>query len=63
MVSTTPFTVVERDDLSPVCPYCEAELAEVYSRKRGTPMVQGRSLVFFCPTCRKILGFGQERMI
>jgi uncharacterized protein with PIN domain len=62
VAATKPFDVVERDDLNPVCPHCEAELAEVYVRKRGVPLIQGRSVLFFCPTCRKVLGIGQERV-
>ena len=60
---TTPFTVVYREDLTPVCPYCEREISEVYARKRGFPLGEGRSIMFFCPHCRKVLGFGKERMI
>lgn len=63
MTQTAPFNVVEREDLTPICPHCEAHLAEIYSRRRGVPIGQGRSVLFFCPSCRKVLGFGQERMI
>lgn len=55
-----PFTVTVRDDLVPVCPHCEGELPEVHVRRRGIPLWQGRTVVFFCPHCRKVLGFGQE---
>lgn len=56
------FTVVERPDLLPLCPHCGRELAEVYSRARGFPLMQGRTHVYFCPHCRKILGFARERV-
>lgn len=62
-MSDLPWTIVKRDDLRPICPHCESDLPEVYSRVQGTAFVTGRSLVFFCPHCRKVLGFGQERMI
>jgi hypothetical protein len=61
--ATAPFTVVYRDDLTAVCPYCEHEITEVYARKRGFPLGEGRTVMFFCPHCRKVLGFGKERMI
>ena len=60
---TTPFDVVERNDLNPLCPHCGKELAEIYARKHGVPLIQGRSVLFFCPSCLKVLGFGQERAI
>lgn len=58
-----PFTVVKREDLSPICPHCGQELTEVYMRARGVPFIQGTNVVFFCPHCRKVLGFGHGRMI
>ena len=57
------FTLVKREDLAPLCPHCEKELAEVYTRSKGFPLVQGTNVVYFCPHCRKVLGFGQSRMI
>ena len=45
------------------CPHCGAELSEVYAREKGVPFVQGCNVVYFCPHCRKVLGFGQGRMI
>ena len=58
-----PFAIVKREDLVPLCPHCEEELTEVYTRAKGVPIVQGRNVVYFCPHCRKVLGFGQGRMI
>ncbi len=58
-----PFNVVRRDDLVPLCPHCEAGLAEVYTRTKGTGFVEGKNAVYFCPHCLKVLGFGQSRMI
>lgn len=51
-----------RDDLTPVCPYCGSELPALHATKRGAPLFQGRTIVFFCPGCRKVLGVGQERV-
>ena len=36
---------------------------EVYSRAKGVPLGQGRTLMYFCPHCLKVLGFAQGRMI
>ena len=58
-----PLDFVKRDDLSPLCPHCTAKLTEVYTRSKGAPFIQGSNVVYFCPHCRKVLGFGQGRMI
>jgi hypothetical protein len=58
-----PFTIVKREDLTPLCPHCEKELTEVYVKTRGFPLVQGKSSLYFCPHCRKTLGFSQSRMV
>jgi len=39
------------------------ELTEVYTRAKGVPLIQGTNVVYFCPHCQKVLGFGQGRMI
>lgn len=65
-MATTPdkyFAIVKRDDLAPICPHCETELREVYKKSKGAGFVVGRNVVYFCPHCRKVLGFGQGRMI
>ena len=58
-----PFSVVKRDDLVPRCPHCAQELAEVYMRTKGSGFVEGKNVMYFCPHCHKVLGFGQSRMI
>jgi len=62
-MTDTPFNVVKRDDLIPLCPHCERELPEVYIRTKGMGFVEGKNVLYFCPSCRKVLGFGQSRMI
>ena len=62
-MTTKPFAIVKREDLSPLCPHCLEELAEVYVKSKGIPLVQGQNVVYFCPHCRKVLGFGQGRMV
>ncbi|MEX1279923.1 MAG: hypothetical protein AB1Z55_04320 [Acidimicrobiia bacterium] len=57
---TQPSTVVLRDDLAPICPHCEAEVPEIYARRPKGPFGVGRGFVFFCPHCRKVMGFGAQ---
>jgi uncharacterized protein with PIN domain len=47
-------TVEPREDVQPVCPFCQAELHTVWMRElRG---VLGKRCVYFCSHCRKVLG-------
>lgn len=55
--------LTERDDVLPKCPYCQTDLKEVYVRKQGIGIIVSRCSVFFCPTCHKVLGFGESRMM
>jgi hypothetical protein len=58
-----PFALVDRPDLVPVCPHCTSNLHEVYRKGSGVALGQGRTTVYFCSKCRKVLGFAQGRMI
>ena len=58
-----PLNVVKRNDLMPVCGHCKKELDEVFTKTKGTGFVEGKNVLYFCPHCRKVLGFGQSRMI
>jgi len=62
-VSTTkaPWALIDRDDVTPVCPHCEKDLDVVFRRGTGVPLGQGRTLVYFCSHCHKTLGFAQGR--
>jgi hypothetical protein len=62
-MNSPDLVITERDDLLPKCPHCEAELHEVYIRKQGIGIVFARSSILFCPACRKVLGFGESRMM
>jgi len=62
-MADVPFAVVKRDDLVPKCPSCESDLAEVYMKSKSTGFIEGRNVMYFCPHCLKVLGFGQSRMI
>ena len=55
-----PCAVVRREDLVPACPHCGADIPEIYARKPRGPFGVGRGFVFFCPHCRKVLGFGTQ---
>ena len=55
-----PCAVVKREDLVPLCPHCEEEVPEIYMRKPSGSFGIGRGFVFFCPHCRKVMGFGTQ---
>jgi hypothetical protein len=57
-----PFAVVDRRDLAPLCPHCDEQLNEVYAKGRGFPLGQGRTMIYFCPHCLKVLGLAQGRV-
>jgi hypothetical protein len=63
--STTdsPIAFVDRPDLTPRCPRCHAELHEIYRKGTGAAFIEGRTFVFFCPSCLEVLGMAQGRMI
>ena len=56
------FTLTKREDISPKCPHCEEELGEVYYKAKGFPIFTGKNVMYFCPSCQKVLGFAQSRM-
>ena len=58
-----PLKVTKRNDLAALCCHCEKELTEVYSKTKGPGFVVGKDVMYFCPHCRKVLGFAQSRMI
>ncbi len=56
------FRVTIREDIAPLCPFCEQELEEVYAKTKGWGLLTGKNVIYFCPHCLKVLGFGQSRM-
>jgi hypothetical protein len=56
------FKLTAKDDMAPKCPYCEKALDEVYYKTKGLGLITGKNLVYFCPSCLKVLGFAQSRM-
>ena len=62
-INVKPLNIVKRNDLAPRCGHCEKELSEVYAKTKGSGFVVGKDVLYFCPHCRKVLGFAQSRMI
>ena len=48
-----------RDDVKPVCPYCEEEIDRVCMQEAMG--VLGKRYIYFCPNCRKILGMSHRK--
>ncbi len=57
-----PWAIIDREDVAPVCPFCDEKLTEVYRRGLGVALGQGRTLVYLCPSCHRVLGFAQGRV-
>ncbi len=49
----------KRDDVIPVCPYCQADLGVVWYRELTGTL--GRRYIYFCPSCRKVLGVSHRK--
>ena len=51
--------VREPGELYPLCPFCDAEVREVYKREvRG---LFGRRYMYYCSSCRKVLGITHRK--
>ena len=62
-MNTDKLEFEEKNDLNPVCPHCQVELKTIYYRSKGLGFIEGKNIVYLCSSCRKVLGFGQSRMI
>ena len=62
-MNQTDLKFTKREDISPVCPHCGQWLNEVYVKTRGLGFMEGKNVLYFCPFCSKVLGFGQSRMM
>ena len=62
-MASKSFKVVEREDVTPLCPHCSNELYEVHRKSVGVALIVGTTLIYFCPHCRKVLGMGHSRMV
>ena len=49
----------ERQDVTPVCPHCDAELWRVWFQP--ITGVLGRRYLYFCPECRAALGVSHRK--
>jgi uncharacterized protein with PIN domain len=52
-------SLVQRDDVTPICPYCEVELHDVSFQELSGFL--GRRYVYFCPQCHKVLGLSHRK--
>ena len=55
------FTLTKRNDIPPKCPHCEEELGEVFYQTKGLGFFTGRNVIYYCPSCHKVLGLAQNR--
>ncbi|MFO7733025.1 MAG: hypothetical protein R6X21_05175 [Candidatus Aminicenantes bacterium] len=51
--------VEERNDITPVCPHCQAQLTSIQCRQLSGTF--GKRYVYFCPSCRKVLGVSHRK--
>ena len=49
----------EKENITPLCPHCSSELQTVWVRKLKA--VFGKRYVYFCPSCRKVLGLSHRK--
>ncbi len=49
----------ERNDVTPICPHCEAPLDRLHCRRLMS--VFGKRYIYFCPHCRKTLGVSHRK--
>lgn len=48
-----------REDMRPVCPHCSTEIRTLFYRKLGGLI--GKRYIYFCSTCRKVLGISHRK--
>lgn len=51
--------LAHKQDVAPLCPHCERELASVWFRELKGFL--GRRYVYFCSECRKCLGISHRK--
>lgn len=52
-------TAIENNEHEPVCPHCESNVREVYFRQLKASF--GRRYLYYCATCRKVLGISHRK--
>jgi hypothetical protein len=51
--------LTEKKDAEPICPHCQQTVQEVWFRElRG---ILGRRYIYFCASCRKVLGVSHRK--
>lgn len=51
--------IEEKNDVSPICPYCKTELRRVwYQLLMG---MLGKRYIYFCPNCKSTLGVSHRK--
>jgi hypothetical protein len=51
--------LVEKNEVSPVCPHCQIRLAEVCYQE--LPALLGKRYIYFCSDCHKVLGVSHRK--
>jgi hypothetical protein len=49
----------EKEDVTPLCPHCGQEIHTIWFRDVETFF--GRRYIYFCPSCRKVLGISHRK--
>lgn len=49
----------KRDDVTPLCPHCKAEIKTIWFREIATTL--GRRYIYFCPACHSVLGMSHRK--
>lgn len=49
----------QKDDVDPVCPHCEKSLRCIWYRQLSGFL--GKRYVYFCASCRKVLGVSHRK--
>jgi len=49
----------ERDDVTPICPYCDQPVRSVQYRMLSGLL--GKRYIYFCASCQRVLGITQRK--
>ena len=52
-------TLVEKNNISPICPHCSEQLNEMWFTEIQSTW--GKRYVYFCNDCRKVLGVSHRK--
>lgn len=50
---------IEKDDVAPICPHCSAAIEQLWVRVLKS--LFGRRYIYFCASCRKVLGVSHRK--